>query len=75
MDRYEPIDCGVHDQFLEWATLRQPVAITYESNNGDTSVANDVIKDVYTKDGAEYLRLADGLEIRLDKITDTTPLR
>lgn len=74
MDRYEPIDCGAHDQLLEWATLRQPVAITYETDGGEEAVASDVIEDVFTRNGAEFLRLRDGREIRLDKITDTNPL-
>lgn len=67
-ERYEPIDCGVHDELLARATLRQPTEITYLGDGGGTATVTDVIEDVFTRQGAEYLRLGDGVEIRLDKI-------
>lgn len=70
MDRYQPIDCGFHDQILEKATLRVPTQITYLDDEADIQTVKDVIEDVYTREGAEYMRLRSGLTIRLDKIRD-----
>lgn len=67
-DPYRPIDCSLHDQLLARATLRTPTSITYRSNGGDPLTARGVIEDVFTRGGAEFLRLKGGIEIRLDKI-------
>lgn len=67
-DRYQPIDCGFHDQLLERATFRRPTTITYRGDQGETVVVEDVIEDVFSRRGAEYIRLRAGREIRLDKI-------
>lgn len=65
---YEPIDCGIHDQLLERATLRIPTEIEYHNDEGETMVVQDVIDDVFSHRGAEYLRLSGGVQIRLDRI-------
>ena len=77
-DRYEPIDCNVHDQLLERATLGQPTEVRYEADDTagqsvrEERVAHGIIEDVFTREGAEYLRIAGAssapIEIRLDKI-------
>lgn len=67
-ERYEPIDCGFHDQLEELATLKLPTEIKYRKEEGDTSITHDVIEDVYSQDGAEYVRLKGGDVIRLDQI-------
>lgn len=69
-DRYVPIDCGVHDQLLERATLGQRTEIVYHADNGQVVSVRDVIEDVFSRRGAEYLRFQGGLEIRLDKIIE-----
>lgn len=66
---YQPIDCEVHDQLLALATLRRPCALTVTQANGSNTVVSGVIEDVYTKTGAEYLKLRDGDTFRLDQIT------
>lgn len=67
-DRYVPIDCNVHDQLLERATLGRPTTVQYRGGEGQSLVARDVIVDVFSREGAEYMRLGGGREIRLDKI-------
>lgn len=69
-ESYEPIDCGLHDELLARATMGRPTTITYHDEQGEKVVVEDVIEDVYTRQGAEYLRLGDGAEVRLDKIVD-----
>lgn len=72
---YKPIDCGFHDHLLAWATLRRPVVITYRDHSGNVVQARDVIVDVYTDQGAEYLKSAGGLQLRLDAILEVEERR
>lgn len=67
-DAYQPIDCNVHDQLLERATFGRPTEITYRNDQGGLVVCRDVIEDVFSRSGSEYLRLRAGIEIRLDKV-------
>lgn len=67
-DRYEPIDCGFHDQLEERATLKLPTEITYRNDREEKVVIQDVIDDVYSSEGAEYVRLKSGSIVRLDHI-------
>ncbi len=67
---YEPIDCTIHDQLIERAAFRLPTGLKVRDESGQVVVTQDMIEDVYSRDGAEYLRLASGTEIRLDKIVD-----
>lgn len=67
-DRYEPIDCNFHDQLEERATLKVPTEITYRTDKAGKVVVEDVIEDVYSHQGAEYVRLKGGSIVRLDHI-------
>lgn len=69
MDRpYLPISCAVHDRLLSLATLREECELTLEGPPGAPRRVRGVIADVYSRGGAEYLRLQDGATIRLDEI-------
>jgi Rho-binding antiterminator len=65
---YQPISCSGHDQLLALATLRQECRLTVNVKDGGTTDIRGIIEDVYTRDGAEYLRLRDGSIFRLDHI-------
>lgn len=65
---YEPISCSGHDQLLAFATLRKECRLTVSMEDGSPADVRGVIEDVYTRAGAEYLRLRDGSVFRLDRI-------
>ena len=65
---YKPIDCSSHDELLELATFGQVTEIAYQDEHGEEHAVRDRIADVFTRDGAEYLRTEGGLEIRLDRL-------
>ena len=67
MPDYKPIDCSLHDELESAATLRRTVSIVYETSEESLEV-KDRIVDVFSKDGEEFIRLASGLTIRLDRI-------
>ena len=75
MSDYSPIACALHDRLESFATLRPVVRIEYVADNGDVRAAEDRIVDVFARGGAEYLRTASGLEIRLDRLETVDGIR
>lgn len=67
MSDYEPIDCSLHDRIEEHATLHKDVRIVYR-NGMDVTEVTDRITDWFAKDGEEFMRTANGLTVRLDRI-------
>ena len=67
---YRPIDCSLHDQLESAATLRKNVRITFRDSAGGSSQVDDQIVDIFTKAGAEYVKLGDGREVRLDDLQE-----
>ena len=65
---YEPISCSAHDRLLAAATLRQESELEVEGSEGEREIVRGVIRDVFSRAGAEYLELADGRLFRLDRI-------
>lgn len=65
---YRPIACGLHDELLLRALRRTPVPIAFLGPRGGVRKRRGVPVDVRTRDAAEYLLLADGTEIRLDRL-------
>ena len=74
---YRPIACALHDELEAAATRRAPVALAYTSEEGEEREARGRIVDLGARNGAEYLRLDTGLELRLDRIRalDGVPFR
>ncbi|NET39912.1 MAG: hypothetical protein F6K19_49495 [Cyanothece sp. SIO1E1] len=68
MNSYQPISCSVYDQLEALATLRQQCQITYRDASGALVDIQGLIVDVYTLNQAEFLKMNDGTEIRLDAI-------
>jgi transcriptional antiterminator Rof (Rho-off) len=72
MSDYEPIACGVHEQY-QLAVMRGAwLDLEWIDGEGRRSVRRLLPKDVRTRNGAEYLTAEDqagaGFEIRLDWI-------
>ena len=69
-DGYEPVSCDYHDQLEAAAMHRKEVEREFDLG-GVTQTERGRVEDVYTANGAEFIRFAtdDGsLEIRLDHI-------
>ena len=63
---YEPVSCDYHDQLEAAAMHKSEVELEFDLN-GLAQKQRGRIEDVYTRDGAEYVKFG-GLEIRLDQI-------
>lgn len=69
-ERYEPVSCDYHDELEAAAMHRDEVELEFELD-GVTQRERGRVEDVYTTDGAEFIRFAadsGALEIRLDHI-------
>lgn len=69
-ERYEPVSCDYHDQLEAAAMHRTPVELEF-ALDGVPQKEKGKVEDVYTADGAEFVRFAadsGSLEIRLDHI-------
>ncbi len=70
-DDYRPISCDQHSEYELLAMHRTPVTVQYLDDNGAEWHFQGRITDLFTRDGAEYMRLEgeEGvLEVRLDRI-------
>jgi Rho-binding antiterminator len=69
-ERYEPVSCDYHDELEAAAMHKQDVELEFDLE-GVAQRDRGKIADVYTSDGAEYVKFLSTkgpLEIRLDRI-------
>jgi len=65
---YTPVACGLHDQLEALATLGAPCEVEY-SDGGVRATVSGRIRDVYARDGVEYLQVDGAAPIRLDRLS------
>ncbi|OWY64287.1 hypothetical protein B7486_48095 [cyanobacterium TDX16] len=68
MHDYCLVDCDFHDRLEALATLRQTCRISYYTVTGEIVEVQERIVDVYAANRADFLKLKDGTEIRLDRL-------
>ena len=68
MKNYHPIDCNYYDRLEALATTQAVADIAYELPDGKVVVVSARIADVYSRNGEEFIRLDNDIEIRLDYI-------
>lgn len=64
--KYQPISCSLFDRIESLAVSHKEVEIYYLDNLHEEKIKGR-IKDIFSQDGAEFLRI-DDLSIRLDQI-------
>ena len=69
-NRYRPIACDLHDQYLAWSTLKRRVLVEHIAEDGSQLADEGLITDVFTQgdDRSEWMMLSTGRRIRLDRI-------
>lgn len=70
MSVYKPIDCSFYDILEALATKKRYVRIQYKTELHEFQTVDALIKDLYSKQGIEYMLLANGQEIRLDLLVN-----
>jgi Rho-binding antiterminator len=65
--KYQNISCSYYDQLEVYATKKTQCSVIYIAK--DLEITSDgIIVDLFAKDGAEYLKLNNGIVIRLDQL-------
>ena len=65
---YKPIDCNFYDILEALSTRKRYVRIQYKTEIDEFQSEDSIIRDLYIKQGYEYLLLTSGTEIRLDRL-------
>lgn len=65
---YQPIDCDYYDRLEAWATLRTECKIVYRNEQEQLTEVTAKIEDVYAINKVEYMKMNNGLVIRLDTL-------
>jgi Rho-binding antiterminator len=68
MDEYRLVACDFHDLLESLATLNQNCYIVFRNPSGKRVEVQTQIIDVYAANKADFLKLNDGTEIRLDRL-------
>ena len=69
MSEYEPIQCGLHDIIEDRIVRRVECSVVYRVQGGEaTRSYSGKLADVYSRDGAEFVVLAAGESVRLDRV-------
>jgi Rho-binding antiterminator len=70
MSDYKPVSCDFHDELTAAATTGKEVVLEFEIH-GETQRERGTVEDVYTADGAEFVRFITGdasVKLRLDQL-------
>ena len=67
-ERYHPIDCALHDELQLRVIRGRDVEVEWTDPAGVVRRSTGRVTDVFSRDGAEYLRLQDGRDVRLDRL-------
>ena len=65
---YQPISCIFYDLLEDAATRQKTVTLVWQNKDGGQEVWHGTIKTFIIKQGAEYLVLTDGRQLRLDQL-------
>ncbi|HYE39403.1 MAG TPA: hypothetical protein VEB23_05700 [Ramlibacter sp.] len=66
--KYHPISCSFHDVLESLAITRRPARILFTDADGAVRHRDAVIRDVFSREGAEYMMINSGETLRLDQI-------
>ena len=66
--KYIPINCSFYDVLESFATLKEPVKIVVQLDDGKITTIFDQIHDLQTMNGEEFMLMKSGQQFRLDSI-------
>jgi Rho-binding antiterminator len=68
LPQYIPVSCEFHDRLEDLATLRKQASVSYLDDGGVQQQRDAVIKDVFAREGADYVALSSGETVRMDRL-------
>lgn len=73
--QYIPVSCEFHDRLEDLATLRKQASVSYLDDDGAPQQRSVVIKDVFAREGADYVALSSGETVRMDRLVEVDGYR
>lgn len=67
-EKYIPIACETYDLIEQLIIKKTPFSLKYYNDEHEEVTFTAIAVDVFSNDGAEFLKLDSGLILRLDKI-------
>jgi Rho-binding antiterminator len=67
MQKYKNISCSYYDQLEAYATKQTQCLVIYYADDVEKT-SDGIIVDLFAKEGSEYLKLNNGVVIRLDQL-------
>lgn len=67
---YQPINCDYYDRLEAWATMRTICLIRFTAEDGQVQELSTRIADLFVLEKVEYMRLENGVVLRLDALID-----
>lgn len=65
---YHPVRCEIHSLLREYLSSAKLVEIVYRDDAGQIQTNHDVIRDLFSRAGQEFVLLGRGHMIRLDHV-------
>ena len=65
---YQPISCSFYDDLEVWSMRKTLCSIEFHDANGIPQTVETTIADVFANSGEEFIKLADGQLVRLDRL-------
>jgi Rho-binding antiterminator len=65
---YQPIACHLYDQLEVLALHRQLCLVEYWNEQGESETRQTRLMDLLSRDRQEFVRLEEGIEVRLDAL-------
>jgi len=62
------VSCDFYDELETLAVMRKVCKIEFWNENGTRTIIQDQIKDLYSREGIEYLETANGLKVKLNAL-------
>jgi Rho-binding antiterminator len=64
----QPISCDFHDILETLATTGKPARLLFVDSQGQLQQRQARVADIYSRQGAEYMKLSNGETLRLDQL-------
>ncbi|NMT64532.1 hypothetical protein [Marinobacter orientalis] len=65
---YQPVRCEIHSLLREYLTSSRLAEVVYRDDAGQIQTTHDIIRDLFSRAGQEFVLLGRGHMIRLDHV-------
>lgn len=67
-NHYQPVGCAIQSALREYLTSGQLVELVYRDESGQVQTVHDVVRELFTRAGEDFMLSGRGKLIRLDHL-------